>query len=103
MNKARCCCYWLLPHCSAAAPALCLAALLALLLCLRPPAHMRAPATWSHLTCMPPPTHACLQVGGFLQRIDYVRKHAFAVLSILKDDQGQFPIRCGPAYFNPCS
>jgi hypothetical protein len=35
-----------------------------------------------------------LQVGGFLQRIDYVRKHAFAVLSILKDDQGQFPIRC---------
>lgn len=34
-----------------------------------------------------------MQVGGFLQRIDYVRKHAFAVLSILKDDKGQFPIR----------
>ena len=34
-----------------------------------------------------------VQVGGFLQRIDYVRKHAFAVLSILKDDKGQFPIR----------
>ena len=32
-------------------------------------------------------------MGGFLQRIDYVRKHAFAVLSILKDDKGQFPIR----------
>ena len=37
-----------------------------------------------------------VQVGGFLQRIDYVRKHAFAVLSILKDDKGQFPIRCRP-------
>lgn len=35
-----------------------------------------------------------LQVGGFLQRIDYVRKHAFAVMCILKDAQGQFPIRC---------
>lgn len=35
-----------------------------------------------------------LQVGGFLQRIDYVRKHAFAVMSILKNEQGQFPIRC---------
>ena len=34
-----------------------------------------------------------LQVGGFLQRIDYVRKHAFAVMCILKDSQGQFPIR----------
>jgi hypothetical protein len=34
-----------------------------------------------------------IQVGGFLQRIDYVRKHAFAVMSILKDDKGQFPIR----------
>ncbi|KAK9908313.1 hypothetical protein WJX75_005835 [Coccomyxa subellipsoidea] len=33
------------------------------------------------------------KVGGFLQRIDYVRKHAFAVMSILKDDKGQFPIR----------
>ncbi|EIE21308.1 glutathione S-transferase [Coccomyxa subellipsoidea C-169] len=37
--------------------------------------------------CTSPP------VGGFLQRIDYVRKHAFAVMSILKDDKGQFPIR----------
>ena len=26
----------------------------------------------------------CLQVGGFLQRIDYVRKHAFGVMCILK-------------------
>lgn len=40
-----------------------------------------------------------MQVGGFLQRIDYVRKHAFAVLSILKDDQGQFPIRCASFSF----
>ena len=37
-----------------------------------------------------------MQVGGFLQRIDYVRKHAFAVMCILKDSQGQFPIRCVP-------
>ena len=45
----------------------------------------------------------CLQVGGFLQRIDYVRKHAFAVLSILKDDKGQFPIRCGlPSCVGAC-
>ena len=35
-----------------------------------------------------------LQVGGFLQRIDYVRKYAFGVMCILKDDNGQFPIRC---------
>ena len=34
------------------------------------------------------------QVGGFLQRIDYVRKYAFGVMCILKDDKGQFPIRC---------
>ncbi|CAL5228071.1 g11139 [Coccomyxa viridis] len=33
------------------------------------------------------------KVGGFLQRIDYVRKHAFAVMSILKTSEGQFPIR----------
>ncbi|CAL5228080.1 g11148 [Coccomyxa viridis] len=33
------------------------------------------------------------KVGGFLQRIDYVRKHAFAVMSILKNSEGQFPIR----------
>jgi len=32
------------------------------------------------------------KVGGFLQRIDYVRKHAFGVMAILKNDQGQFPI-----------
>ena len=37
-----------------------------------------------------------MQVGGFLQRIDYVRKHAFAVMCILKDSEGQFPIRCVP-------
>ena len=37
---------------------------------------------------------AVMQVGGFLQRIDYVRKHAFAVMCILKDSKGQFPIRC---------
>ena len=35
-----------------------------------------------------------LQVGGFLQRIDYVRKHAFAAMCILKDTtKGTFPIR----------
>lgn len=35
-----------------------------------------------------------LQVGGFLQRIDYVRKHAFAAICILKDTaSGTFPIR----------
>jgi len=35
-----------------------------------------------------------LQVGGFLQRIDYVRKHAFAAMCILKDNKaGTFPIR----------
>ena len=35
-----------------------------------------------------------VQVGGFLQRIDYVRKHAFAAMCILKDDKaGTFPIR----------
>lgn len=34
-----------------------------------------------------------LQVGGFLQRIDYVRKYAFGVMAILKNDKGQFPIR----------
>jgi elongation factor 1-gamma len=34
------------------------------------------------------------KVGGFLQRIDYVRKHAFAAMCILKDDkEGTFPIR----------
>ncbi len=38
-----------------------------------------------------------VQVGGFLQRIDYVRKYAFGVMCILKDDKGQFPIRCAPA------
>ena len=39
------------------------------------------------------------QVGGFLQRIDYVRKYAFGVMCILKDDKGQFPIRCA---FSSC-
>lgn len=34
-----------------------------------------------------------LQVGGFLQRIDYVRKYAFGVMCILKNSEGQFPIR----------
>ena len=34
------------------------------------------------------------QVGGFLQRIDYVRKYAFAAVCILKDaTNGTFPIR----------
>ena len=34
------------------------------------------------------------QVGGFLQRIDYVRKHAFAAVCILKDPAtNTFPIR----------
>ena len=33
------------------------------------------------------------QVGGFLQRIDYVRKYAFGVMCILNDGKGQFPIR----------
>ena len=32
-------------------------------------------------------------VGGFLQRIDYVRKHAFGVMCILKNEKGEFPIR----------
>lgn len=32
------------------------------------------------------------KVGGFLQRIDYVRKHAFGVMAILKDAKGLFPI-----------
>ena len=36
-------------------------------------------------------------MGGFLQRIDYVRKYAFGVMCILKDDKGQFPIRCAPS------
>lgn len=35
------------------------------------------------------------KVGGFLQRIDYIRKYAFGVMCILKNDQGQFPIRYG--------
>ena len=35
-----------------------------------------------------------LQVGGFLQRIDYVRKYAFGAMCILKDSAtGQFPIK----------
>ncbi len=34
-----------------------------------------------------------MQVGGFLQRIDYVRKYAFGVMCILKNSEGQFPIR----------
>ena len=34
-----------------------------------------------------------VQVGGFLQRIDYVRKYAFGVMCILKNSEGQFPIR----------
>lgn len=34
-----------------------------------------------------------LQVGGFLQRIDYVRKYAFGVISILKNDKGEFPVK----------
>ena len=38
-----------------------------------------------------------VQVGGFLQRLDYVRKYAFGVICILKNDQGQFPIRCSPS------
>lgn len=33
------------------------------------------------------------KVGGFLQRIDYVRKYAFGVMCILKNKEGQFPIR----------
>mmetsp|Transcript_10552 Transcript_10552/g.31761 ORF Transcript_10552/g.31761 Transcript_10552/m.31761 type:complete len:435 (-) Transcript_10552:112-1416(-) len=33
------------------------------------------------------------KVGGFLQRIDYVRKYAFGVMAILKDsEKGVFPI-----------
>ena len=43
----------------------------------------RAPCAW--------------QVGGFLQRLDYVRKYAFGVICILKNEQGQFPIRWSPA------
>lgn len=34
-----------------------------------------------------------VQVGGFLQRIDYVRKYAFGVMCILKNKEGQFPIK----------
>lgn len=34
-----------------------------------------------------------VQVGGFLQRIDYVRKYAFGVMCILKNSEGQFPIK----------
>ena len=35
-----------------------------------------------------------LQVGGFLQRIDYVRKYAFGAMCILKDSaSGQYPIK----------
>lgn len=33
------------------------------------------------------------KVGGFLQRIDYVRKYAFGVISILKNDKGEFPVK----------
>jgi elongation factor 1-gamma len=33
------------------------------------------------------------KVGGFLQRIDYVRKYAFGVMCILKNEKGEFPIR----------
>ena len=36
---------------------------------------------------------AGVQVGGFLQRIDYVRKYAFGVMCILKNSEGQFPIK----------
>lgn len=36
---------------------------------------------------------APVQVGGFLQRIDYVRKYAFGVMCILKNSEGQFPIK----------
>ena len=47
-------------------------------------------------TCVDHSPHACIpvvQVGGFLQRIDYVRKYAFGVMCILKNSEGQFPIR----------
>ena len=37
------------------------------------------------------------KVGGFLQRIDYVRKYAFGVMCILKNDKGEFPIRYAPS------
>ena len=50
---------------------------------------------WWYLTFME--VHWNVQVGGFLQRLDYVRKYAFGVISILKNDEGQFPIRCAPA------
>jgi elongation factor 1-gamma len=33
------------------------------------------------------------KVGGMLQRVDYVRKYAFAVMCILKNEKGEFPIR----------
>ena len=47
-------------------------------------------------TCMPVLsllTRKAVQVGGFLQRIDYVRKYAFGVMCILKNSEGQFPIK----------
>ena len=44
-----------------------------------------------------------LQVGGFLQRIDYVRKYAFGIMCILKDDKGQFPIRCAQSFLSDTS
>ena len=61
---------------------------------------VRRSASWSMCSCHG--RHQILrplllaQVGGFLQRIDYVRKHAFAVMCILKNSEGQFPIRCYP-------
>jgi elongation factor 1-gamma len=33
------------------------------------------------------------KVGGMLQRVDYVRKYGFAVMCILKNEKGEFPIR----------
>ncbi|KAK9796239.1 hypothetical protein WJX73_009454 [Symbiochloris irregularis] len=33
------------------------------------------------------------KVGGFLQRLDYVRKYAFGVISILKNESGEFPVK----------
>ena len=50
---------------------------------------------------MPTQAAAAVQVGGFLQRLDYVRKWAFGVISILKNEEGQFPVKW--ASYSTCS
>ena len=49
------------------------------------------------------PLMCCWSSYVLLQRrIDYVRKYAFGVMAILKNEKGQFPITCAPSTL-PCS